>query len=99
MALRNCNGKGSPAKIVVNNQLYRRCPRAIYWENYWARYIVGVYLECRNSGTYPAPGGIQEQTQFTAEVFEFLDNIFGEARINQAKKAQNQSQATKVTKA
>ncbi len=78
-ALRNCSGKGSPAKIFINHNFYSRCPMAIYLENMTARYLVGIYFECRNTGAYPAPGSWGNQTAFTAELFTYLDNIRAES--------------------
>jgi hypothetical protein len=90
--MRNCTGSGSPAKVFLNHQLYRRCPRAIFLENLEARYLVGLYFECRETRTYPAPGGPSEQTAFTMELFDFLDGIVGETR--QKNHASAQSAAT-----
>lgn len=85
-ALRNCNGKGTPAKIELNNNLYSRCPRAISLESFEARYLVDLYSECRENKILPYPGGPGEQTAFTKELFDFLDNIVGKFRYNQHKK-------------
>lgn len=78
-ALRNCSGKGTPAKIFINHNFYNRCPRAIYLESAAARHLVGVYFECRTTGNYPAPGAWGSQTQFTTELFNYLDNIRAES--------------------
>jgi hypothetical protein len=79
-ALRNCSGKGTPAKVELNHQLYRRCPRAIYLESVEARFLVGLYFDCRQMNMYPVPGGPMEQTAFTIELFEFLDSIVAETQ-------------------
>lgn len=93
-ALRNCSGSGSPAKIELNNQIYRRCPRAIYLESVEARYLVNLYFDCREMKIYPAPGGPAEQTSFTIELFEFLNNIVAETQ-RKAQEAQAAAQTKK----
>jgi hypothetical protein len=86
-ALRNCDGKGSPAKIELNGQLYRRCPRAISLENSWARHIVDVYMDCRRMNTFPVPGGPLVQTRYTIEFFDFMEGVLAEFQQNQQAKA------------
>ncbi len=86
--LRNCDGKGSPAKILLNNQLYTRCPRAIYLEHFWARYVVNAYFEYRKHGSWPSAGGSNDQTLYTIELFDFLDEIVHKTELEQRKKAQ-----------
>lgn len=84
--LRNCDGKGTPAKIELNNNFYTRCPRAIFLESYLARYLTDLYAECRENKILPAPGSPSDQTQFTKELFDFLDNIVTKYRNQMNKK-------------
>lgn len=91
-ALRNCSGTGSPAKVELNGQLYRQCPRAISLKSVAARYLVDLYFDCREGHTYPAPGGPLMQTYFTAQLFLFLDNAVAEARERERRE---QEQANK----
>lgn len=87
-SLRNCSGNGSPAKIFLNHELYKRCPKAIYLEGSEARYLVNTYFDCKNMNMYPAPGGPTEQTAFTMELFNFIDGIVAESRRkNEAQEA------------
>jgi hypothetical protein len=79
-ALRNCSGTGSPAKIILNHNFYKRCPKAIYLESVGARGLVSIYFDCKSMNMYPAPGGPLQQTTFTIELFNFLDNIVAESR-------------------
>jgi hypothetical protein len=58
-------------------------------ESFVARYLVGVYFECRNHTTYPAPGSWGEQTAFTGQLFDFLDNVVADTRAR-LEKAQKQ---------
>lgn len=60
---------------------------AIYLENFAARYLVGVYYECRKNGTYPAAGSWGDQTGYCVALFEFLDNIRAESDLKNAKAA------------
>lgn len=55
-------------------------------ESYTARYLFDIYNECRESKTLPAKGTILEQTYFTKEVFDFIDNIVATKRIKDHKK-------------
>lgn len=79
-ALRNCSGRGTPAKNILNGELYRRCPRAISLESTAARYLVNLYFDCRNSNTHPAPGGPMAQTAFAVDLFNYLDGIVADTR-------------------
>jgi hypothetical protein len=88
-ALRNCNGRGRPARVELNHQIYQRCPRAIYLESVEARYLVSLYFDCRQTNTFPAPGGPLAQTAFTIELFEYLDSVVAETQ------AKNQPQNPK----
>lgn len=51
---------------------------AIYLESFIARYLVGIYFECRKNGTYPSEGPWGHQTAFAHELFEFLDGVRGQ---------------------
>jgi hypothetical protein len=84
--LRNCSGAGSAGKNIINGNLYRRCPKALWMEAKEARFLVELYMDCRESGNLPYPGSLVEQTHFTKEVFSILDNIVGEFRQKQNEK-------------
>lgn len=85
-SLRNCSGKGSPAKIYLNDKIHTRCPRAVHLESVKERYWAQTYIECRNNGTYPAAGGAIDQTHFCKELFEFLDDLSAAMKRKQADK-------------
>lgn len=89
--LRNCNGKGSPAKIDLNNRLYTRCPRAIYLESYEARYLWNLYVQCKETKCMPAPGAALSQTAFAVELFSYLDSLHNEHNAQLRKKAEKKS--------
>ena len=93
--LRNCSGKGTPAKIELNNNIYTRCPRAIFLESTTARYLTDLYSECRENRLMPAPGGPMEQTQFTKELFDFLDGLVAKYRTAMHKKMKAEAKAKK----
>lgn len=88
--MRNCSGEGRPSKIILNNQLYARCPMATYLENPDARYYVNLYFDCRKLNTLPAEGGPLAQTAFVMELFDYLDGIVAETqeRNNNAARAE-----------
>lgn len=94
-ALRNCDGKGTPAKIPLNGSIYTRCPRAIALENYTARYIVNLYNSCTERGMYPYPGGITKQTAFTLSTFDYIDNLISKYHKRKAKEEKNSSKHSK----
>lgn len=83
--LRNCSGNGSPAKNELNDALYSRCPRAIHLEAYEERALVTIYAECRENKIYPAPGGPLDQTQFTLELFDYVDSLVNANREKMSK--------------
>lgn len=70
---------------ILNNQVYTRCPRAIYLESTEARYLVNVYFSCLKSKTFPYPGSSVEQTAFTVELFDFLDEALAQHKVSQQK--------------
>lgn len=90
--LRNCSGKGSPAKIFLNGRVYSRCPMAISLENLSARYLVNLFFRCRDMGQYPADGGPLAQTAFTVELFSFIKAELAEheKRVARANASKNQ---------
>lgn len=94
-ALRNCSGKGAPAKILLNHRLYTRCPKAIYLDNITSRIMVEIYFECRKNGTYPAEGSWMKQTAYCVELFNFLDNIVAETDYKNMQQSQRAAKATK----
>lgn len=90
-ALRNCTGRGSPAKNLINGELYKRCPRAISLESVAARYLVNLYFDCRDSKTFPAPGGPMAQTAFAMDLFNYLDGIVADTRRRRDAEAQTKA--------
>lgn len=94
-ALRNCDGRGTPAKIELNGRLYRRCPRAIMLENMGARHLVNVFMDCRRMNIYPFPGGPLQQTMFTIELFDYLESLISEHQVKVQAQAQKDSASKK----
>lgn len=90
--LRNCDGTGAPAKNFVNETIHEQCPRYISISDHEARFLVELYLECRESKTLPFPGSLMHQTSFTVELFEFLDMVIDKYR---AKMQKEQAEAIK----
>lgn len=88
---RNCGGKFKPAKNVINGHLYESCPKFIFLEEQEVRFIVELYMDCRESRVLPVVGSWMEQTAFTVEVFKLLDNIVAEWKIDQQQKANNKA--------
>jgi len=95
--LRNCDGSHPPAKNFVNNHIHEQCPRYFYAFHHEAKFLVEVYLECRESKTLPAPGSLMDQTSFTIDLFNFLDMIIDEhrARIQKEQAAEMKKAAQK----
>lgn len=84
--LRNCSGKGSPAKVELNNHLYTRCPKAEYLESYEARYLFNLYRQCKDAQVLPAEGGALNQTAFAVAVFAYLDKLAYDQSVQESKK-------------
>lgn len=83
--LRNCDGSHPPAKNFVNGHIHEQCPRFVYFNDSEAKFLVELYLECRESKTLPAPGSLMDQTAFAVHLFDFLDRIMDEYRARAAK--------------
>lgn len=91
---RNCNNQYHPTNIILNQTLYNQCPRSITMNNKELRYLVDLYFECRDNKNYPIEGSIHNQTAFTVELFDFIDDIVNNYRnrkhqeqLNQAKQS------------
>lgn len=56
-------------------------------DNNEARFIVELYLDCRESRVLPMPGSLMEQTSFTFDIFNFLDSSVAEWKEAEHKKA------------
>lgn len=79
--LRNCGGRfNRPALIKINDEIYRECPRSITLGKYEFRYIVELYLDCRENKTWPNPGTMRNQTAYCVDVFQYIDGIINEKR-------------------
>jgi len=52
-----------------------------------SRFIVELYMDCRESRILPMPGSLMDQTSFTFDLFIFLDNVVAEWKAEQHKKA------------
>lgn len=76
---------------MLNHQLYTRCPVAVSLENLAYRYMVALYFECRETGTYPAPGSWGSQSAYCTALFEYLDGIVAETRMKNAAEQANAS--------
>ncbi len=79
--LRNCTGTGKPAKVDLNGNIYSQCPRALQLESVEARYLVRLYMSCREHNALPGLGGMIEQTEFSLQVFDFLDDCYSRAKL------------------
>lgn len=90
--LRNCEGKHSPAKNFVNQTIHEVCPRYTTISDHESRFLVGLYLDCRESKTLPFAGSLLHQTSFAIEVFEFLDGIMNEYKFRRAKEDQKKAE-------
>jgi hypothetical protein len=91
--IRNCDGNGTPAKLPLNGQLYRRCPRAIYIESAQARALVELYFGCEKYNNLPSPGIYTQQTAYTVELFDYISGI-----INETKERLERERASKSNK-
>lgn len=76
--LRNCDGRGSPAKIFLNDRLYTQCPRAISLSHSGAMWLVDTILDCRRLGQFPHPGNHAQQTVFTIQLFDYVEELIAE---------------------
>ena len=69
-----------PAKIIVNGNLYRQCPRRLFNDDSDSVFLSQLYFECREANILPYPGSWSKQTAFTGELFLYLDDIVGKKR-------------------
>ena len=83
--LRNCNGKGGPAIIQLNKELYKQCPRALSFNKQESSYLVSLYFDCRENNILPMPGSFINQTSFCKELFDYLDIIVFDYRARKQK--------------
>ena len=88
-SLRNCTGKGTPAKIPLNGTIYTRCPMAISLEQFNSRFLVNLYFDCKERGLYPYPGGVFQQTAFCVALFDYLDELVAKHRKRLIKEQKN----------
>lgn len=88
---RNCNNQyQDKAKIVLNQEMYEQCPRSLITNQRELRYLVDMYFECRENKNYPEPGSIYNQTAFTVELFDFIDDIVNIYKNRKHQEQQNQ---------
>lgn len=73
--LRNCSGRGTPGKNLINGKVYARCPRATLLDSPAERYFVALFFESREHHVYPFSGGYAEQSSYFADVFSHLDDL------------------------
>ena len=75
--LRNCGGqyKKSGVPMIVNENLYRQCPRSLAFGKERQQYLVSMFFDCRETKSYPAEGSYLTQTAYTKELFDFLDGM------------------------
>lgn len=95
--LRNCDGSyPDPAKNFVNKTVFPSCPRYVAMTDHEARFLVELYLDCRESKTLPFPGSIVQQTAFSVEVFEFLDGMRIDAENDRIKEQNRKMEADRA---
>ena len=85
---RNCSNYYESTNIVLNDQLYKQCPRSLLTNQRELRYLVDLYFECKQNKTWPYPGSSINQTAFTHEFFDYIDSI---VNIYHNKKAAEQA--------
>lgn len=90
---RNCGGKYEKSTIILNQEAYEQCPRSIITNQRELRYLVDMYFECRENKNYPIAGSIYNQTAFTVELFDFIDDI-----VNNYKNRKHQEQQALIKK-
>lgn len=94
---RNCDGTlNQNAKNQFNGHIYTSCPKGLILREKELHFLVELYMDCRESGMLPYPGSMMDQTNFTKDLFHFLDGIMGEYRLKkhqermeEARKQQN----------
>lgn len=80
--LRNCGGQygASKSPMLVNNRVYRSCPRSLTFPHSALQFCAGLYFDAKENKTWPFPGGPTKQTAYCKELFDFLDGIASEFR-------------------
>lgn len=87
---RNCSNIYSPTVIKLNDSIYRQCPRSLIFNCREERYLVDMYFDCKDKQTFPAPGSLVDQTAFTQDLFDFIDNIVNTYRNKKQKEHEQQ---------
>lgn len=77
MIIRNCNNQFGQSKspILINNKVYRVCPRSIVANDWELGYFVSLYFDCRNKKQAPFGGTLANTTAFCKELFDILDSM------------------------
>lgn len=92
MKIRNCNGAygKSLSPILVNNNVYRVCPRSIVANDWELGYLISLYFDCKENKTYPFGNSLADTTAFCRNTFELLDSIVGDFQERERKKQDEQ---------
>lgn len=85
---RNCSNYYKETIIKLNDEIYRQCPRSLIFNKKEEKFLVDLYFECKENKTYPSPGSIADQTAFTKDLFDYIDEIVNIYRIKKDKEHQ-----------
>lgn len=87
---RNCSNYYEETTIVLNDNIYKQCPRSILFNQREYRYLVDLYFDCKDNKRWPYPGSSINQTAFTQELFDFIDGIVNTYRSKKQKEQEAQ---------
>lgn len=94
--LRNCGGQyGEKSKtpMVVNDRVYRKCPRSMAFGREMEQYLVNLYFDCRENKVMPTSHPLMHQTAYCIDLFNFLDSL-----VNDYKRREHEKQMKEMKK-
>lgn len=88
MKIRNCENKYGQSKspLIVNDTLYRACPRSVVADDWETGYLVSLYFDCKENKTIPFGQSLLDMTSFCKEAFDLMDGIVYKFRERMQKK-------------
>lgn len=89
---RNCLNRYSDTKIILNQVLYKECPRGMILNKREERFLVDLYFDCKNKNIYPHFGSEINQTAYCIDLFDFIGGIVNKYQERIAKEQKSKEQ-------
>ncbi len=89
--IRNCGNKQGESKspMIVNDTMYRTCPRSLTFNKDAEIFLVSLYFDCKENKCWPTGKSSIDQTAYLQELFNFLDSISDDFREKENKKMES----------